>query len=109
LHPRIPSAADLMWIAAEFGDPVANAMLAHSRRIEADPSLRANTFFRPFSNACHGGQLAMEKYLRAHGADLKWPAPWSHETPLNVAEMAGHSDVVVWLVANRAANGKKSA
>jgi hypothetical protein len=51
----------------------------------------------------------MEKYLRAHGADLKWPAPWSHETPLNVAEMAGHSDVVVWLVANRAANGKKSA
>jgi ankyrin repeat protein len=80
-----------------------------ARRIEADLSLRADTLSGPLWNACHGGQLAIVKYLHEHGADLSWSAPWSHETPLDLAERLGHRDIVAWLVANGAAHGTKRA
>jgi ankyrin repeat protein len=42
--------------------------------------------------------LATAQYLFAQGADLNWPAPWSGQTPLDIAEQAGRSDVVAWLL-----------
>jgi ankyrin repeat protein len=45
--------------------------------------------------------------LLAHGADLNWPAPWSGKTPLDIAERAGRSDVVAWLLGKGATRGKK--
>jgi uncharacterized protein len=39
---------------------------------------------------------------------LNWPAPWSGETPLDVAAKAGRGDVVTWLRANGATGGKAS-
>ena len=78
-------------------------------RIDAAPSLRGDELSGPFWNACRGGQLAMAKYLHEHGADLNWPAPWSHERPLDIAEKAGHRDIVAWLSANGATGGKTSA
>jgi uncharacterized protein len=96
-------AKSLLWHEAALGmmDAVAN-------RIDADPSLRGEQLSGPLWNACHGGQLAMAKYLHAHGADLNWSAPWSGQTPLDIAEKAEHGDVVAWLTANSAARGKKS-
>jgi uncharacterized protein len=76
------------------------------RRVEADPSLRAETLSGPFWNACHGGQLAVSQYLLAHGADLNWPAPWSGQTPLDITERAGHSNVAAWLLQRGATRGK---
>jgi ankyrin repeat protein len=92
-----------LWHEAALGmmDEVA-------RRIDADPSLRADKLSGPLWNACHGGQLAMAKFLHAHGADLNWPAPWSGETPLDIAQKAGRGDVGAWLRANSATGGKTS-
>ena len=47
-------------------------------------------------------------YLLAHAADLNWSAPWSGQTPLDIAEQAGRSDVVAWLIGKGASRGKKS-
>jgi ankyrin repeat protein len=80
-----------------------------ARRIDGAPSLRGDELSGPFWNACRGGQLATAKYLHTHGADLNWSAPWSNQTPLDVAEKAGHSDVVAWLVANGAIHRKTNA
>ncbi|WP_422282540.1 hypothetical protein [Bradyrhizobium sp.] len=46
--------------------------------------------------------------MRKHGADLNWPAPWSGQTPLDIAEQAGQSSVVAWLLENGAIHGKRS-
>jgi hypothetical protein len=73
------------------------------------PQLRPEAFSGAFWNACHGGQLATAQYLLAHGADLNWPAAWSGQTPLDIAEQAGRSDVVAWLLEMGATGGKKSA
>jgi hypothetical protein len=70
---------------------------AITRRVEADPALRGETLSGPFWNVCHGGQLAAAQYLLAHGANLDWLAPWSGQTPRDVAEKAGQSDVTAWL------------
>src|SRR5262249_61344690 len=86
-------ARPLLWQEAALG-----LMPAIMRRIEADFSLQTETLSGPLWNACHGGQLAAAQYLLAHGADLNWPAPWSGQTPLDIAEQAGRSDVVAWLV-----------
>jgi hypothetical protein len=76
------------------------------RRVEADPALRGEALSGPLWNACHGGQLATAQYLVAHGADPDWPAPWSGETPLDIAEKAGCADVVAWLSEIGAKPGK---
>jgi ankyrin repeat protein len=57
-------------------------------------------------NACHGGQLAAAQYLFAHGADLNRSAPWSGQTPLDIAEQAGRGNVAAWLLENGAIHDK---
>src|SRR5262249_11267373 len=84
-------ARTLLWQEAALG-----LMPAIMRRIEADFSLQTETLSGPLWNACHGGQLAAAQYLLAHGADLNWPAPWSGQTPLDIAAQAGRRDVVAW-------------
>jgi ankyrin repeat protein len=42
------------------------------------------------------------------GADLNWAAPWSGQTPLDIAERSGRSDVVTWLLEKGAIRGKKN-
>jgi ankyrin repeat protein len=93
-----------LWHEAALG-----MMDAVAHRIDAAPSLRDNHLSGPLWNACHGGQLAMAKYLHAHGADLNWRAPWSQQTLLDIAEKAGHGDIVTWLIANGAIRGERSA
>jgi hypothetical protein len=89
-----------LWHEAALG-----LMEAISRRVEAAPTLRGTRLSGPFWNACHGGQIAAAQYLFAHGAELNWPAPWSGQTPLDIAEHAGQSNVVEWLLENGAVHG----
>lgn len=96
-------ARTLLWHEAAL-----RMMPAVTQRVEADPPPQPAELSGPFWNACHGGQLHAAQYLLAHGADLNWPAPWSGQTPLDIAEQAGRSDVVAWLVGKGAARGKKS-
>jgi ankyrin repeat protein len=96
-------ARTLLWHEAALG-----MMPAIMRRIEAEPRPGVEILSGPLWNACHGGQLAAAQYLLGHGADLNWPAPWSGQTPLDIAERAGRSDVVAWLLENGAIRGKKS-
>ncbi len=77
------------------------------QRVKADPSLRDGALSGPFWNACHGGQLATAQYLRSNGADPDWLAPWSGQTPLDVAERAGHGDVAAWLIESGAKRAGK--
>jgi ankyrin repeat protein len=93
----------LLWHEAALG-----LMPAIIRRFEADMPPQPEELSGPFWNACHGGQLAAAQYLLAHGADLNWPAPWSGQTPLDIAEQAGRNDVVAWLLGIGAARGTKS-
>jgi hypothetical protein len=97
-------AQTLLWHEAALG-----LMPAIMRRIEADPAPPPDALSGPFWNACHGGQLAAAQFLLAHGADLNWSAPWSGQTPLDIAEQAGGSNVVAWLLEKGASRGKKSA
>jgi uncharacterized protein len=90
-----------LWHEAALG-----LMEAITQRVGRAPSLHGNHLSGPFWNACHGGQLAAAQYLLAHGADLNWPATWSGQTPLDIAEHAGRSDVVAWLLENGALHGK---
>jgi uncharacterized protein len=92
-----------LWHEAALG-----MLEAITRRVESAPALRGADLSGPFWNACHGGQLAAAQYLFAHGADLNWPAPWSGQTPLDIAEQAGRTDVVAWLLENGAIRGTRS-
>jgi ankyrin repeat protein len=97
-------ARTLLWHEAALG-----LMPAITARVEAYSPPQPEQLSGPFWNACHGGQLAVAQYLLAHGADLNWPAPWSGQTPLDIAEHAGRSDTVAWLIGRGAARGKKTA
>ena len=97
-------AKTLFWHEAALG-----LMPAITKRVEDDPRPQPEELSGPFWNACHGGQLAAAQYLLVHGADLNWPAPWSGQTPLDIAEQAGWSDVVAWLIGKRASRGKRGA
>ncbi|MBV9560341.1 MAG: ankyrin repeat domain-containing protein [Bradyrhizobium sp.] len=79
---------------------------AIGKRLEADPALRGDALSGPLWNACHGGQLAAAQLLLKHGADPNWSAPWSGQTPLDVAEAKGHAELVVWLRKQGATSGK---
>ena len=81
-------------------------MAAISHRVETNPAPPPEALSGPFWNACHGGQLATAQYLLAHGANLDWLAPWSGQTPRDVAEKAGQSDVTAWLRQVGAKRGK---
>ena len=97
-------AKSLFWHEAALG-----LMSAITKRVEADPRPQPEELSAPFWNACHGGQLAAAQYLLVHGADLNWPALWSGQTPLDIAEQAGWSDVVAWLIGQAASRGKRGA
>jgi ankyrin repeat protein len=96
-------ARTLLWHEAALG-----LMAAIKRRVEAHPSPQPDALSGPFWNACHGGQLAAAQYLLTHGADLNWPAPWSGQTPLDIAEKAGRGEVVAWLLEQGAVRGNNS-
>jgi ankyrin repeat protein len=96
-------ARTLLWQEAALG-----MMPAIVRRFEAESAPQAETLSGPFWNACHGGQLAAAQYLLERGADFNWTAPWSGQTPLDIAEQSGRSDVVTWLLEKGAIRGKKS-
>jgi uncharacterized protein len=51
-----------------------------------------------FWNACRAGHLEAARYLLGRGADLDWPAPWSGQTPLDIARQARRDEIVAWLV-----------
>jgi ankyrin repeat protein len=95
-------ARTLLWHEAALG-----LMPAIRQRVEADPPLQPEELSGPFWNACHGGQLAAAQYLLAHGAALNWPAPWSGQTPLDIAEQEGRSDIVAWLLGRGAIRGSR--
>ncbi|PAY11086.1 hypothetical protein CK489_01480 [Bradyrhizobium sp. UFLA03-84] len=78
------------------------------RRLGTAP-LPAGELSGPFWNACHGGQLAAAKYLLEHGADLNWPAPWTGQTALDIAEQAEHREVVAWLLERGAVRAKQGS
>jgi hypothetical protein len=87
-----------LWHEAALG-----MMPAMMRRFETEAAPEAETLSGSFWNACHRGQLAAAQYLLARGANLNWAAPWSGQTPLDIAERAGRSDVTAWLL-ERGAN-----
>lgn len=84
-------ARTLLWHEAALG-----LMPAITQRFSAEapqPEELAGAFWQ----ACHGGQLAAAQYLLARGAQLSWVSPWSRQTPLDIAERAGHVEVAAWL------------
>jgi hypothetical protein len=95
-------ARTLLWHEAALG-----LMPAIRQRVEAGPPAQPEELSGPLWNACHGGQLAVAQYLLAHGADLNWPAPWSGQTPLDIAEQEGRSDIVAWLLGKGAIRGPR--
>jgi ankyrin repeat protein len=95
-------ARTLLWHEAALG-----LMPAIRQRVEAGPPPRPEELSGPFWNACHGGQLAAAQYLLAHGADLNWPAPWSGQTPLDIAEQERRIDIVAWLLGKGAIRGSR--
>jgi ankyrin repeat protein len=97
-------ARTLLWHEAALG-----LMPAIMRRVEADPSPPPAALSGPLWQACHGGQLVAAQYLLAHGADLNWAAPWSGQTPLDVAQQTRRSDVVAWLLEMGATSGQSRA
>jgi|SRR5215469_5665979 len=97
-------ARTLFWHEAALG-----LMARITQRLEAEPPPGPDELSGAFWNACHGGQLAMAEYLLARGAALNWPAPWSAQTPRDIAERAGWSDLSAWLTQKGALHGKSSA
>jgi hypothetical protein len=48
-------------------------------------------------NACRRGDVVIARLLLERGADLGWPAPWSGETPADIARVAGQEHLLTWL------------
>jgi ankyrin repeat protein len=61
--------------------------------VETDPPPPSDEVSVALWNACRAGHQPAAEYLLAHGADAQWPAPWSGETPLDVA----HESLRTWL------------
>jgi ankyrin repeat protein len=64
---------------------------------DADAPPSADEITHAFWFACHGGQLAIAKYLFGRGADLNWVPDWEEQTPLDTARREGADELVVWL------------
>jgi hypothetical protein len=66
--------------------------------VEADPGPDDDELGAALWNACRAGQLQVAQYLVDQGADYQWKAPWSGETPLDIASRkSGRAELVVWL------------
>ena len=48
-------------------------------------------------NACRRGDIVLARLLVEHGANPGWVAPWSNETPLDVARAEGQHHLLPWL------------
>lgn len=96
-------ARTLLWQEAALG-----LMERIAQRFDAAPHPGADEISGAFWNACHGGQFESAGYLLIRGADPNWPAPWSGQTPLDIAERSGRNDLAAWLVQNNAVRGVKS-
>jgi ankyrin repeat protein len=48
-------------------------------------------------NACRRGDVVAARLLVESGADVRWPAPWSGETPADIARSAGQEHLLPWL------------
>lgn len=46
-------------------------------------------------NACRRGDLVMTRLLIEHGADIAWTAPWSGETPVDIARSTGQHHLLL--------------
>src|SRR5262245_2781933 len=95
-------AATLLWHEAALG-----LMTAIKHRVEVNPAPSPEALSGSLWNACHGGQRPAAQYLLAQGADLNWSAPWSGQTPLDIAEKAERDEIVAWLREQGAVRGKK--
>lgn len=93
-----------LWHEAALG-----MLDAITRRFETALAPQADELSGAFWNACRGGHLAAAQYLRGRGVEINWAAPWSGQTPLDVAEQTGRDDVVAWLLEQGAARGSKNA
>ncbi len=80
-----------------------------SSLVEASPPPDRDDVSGAFWNACRAGQLAVARYLLAHGAELDWPAPWDGSTPLDAAAAGRQRETVAWLRANGARSGTSQA
>ena len=89
-----------IWHEAALG-----LMPGLTRRFEGGALIDSQDLSGAFWNACRGGQLIAAQYLLAHGAELNWRAPWSGQTPLDVAEKAGCSEIATWLMEQGATSG----
>ncbi|MGH8201094.1 MAG: ankyrin repeat domain-containing protein [Steroidobacteraceae bacterium] len=69
-----------------------------AQRFGVEPYPDPDALSGAFWNACHGGQLAMAEYLLVEGADPNWAAPWSEQTPLEIATRSGHAHIATWLI-----------
>jgi uncharacterized protein len=85
-------ASTLLWHEAALG-----LMKRIAPRFETEPHPGSEELSGAFWNACHGGQLAAAQWLLTRGADVNWCAPWSGQTPLDITERSGHSDIAAWL------------
>jgi hypothetical protein len=77
------------------------AVLGHMETVialaETSPPPDRDDISIAFWNACRAGQLAVARYLLAHGAELDWPAPWNGTTPLDAAAERHQRETVAWL------------
>jgi uncharacterized protein len=48
-------------------------------------------------NTCRVGDIVVARMLVDAGADPSWPAPWSGETPLDIARSARQEHMLAWL------------
>jgi hypothetical protein len=71
----------------------------------ADPGPDREELATALWNACRAGQLEAARYLAGRGADINWRAPWSGETPLDVARARRERAVAAWLAESGAAAG----
>jgi ankyrin repeat protein len=90
-------ARTLLWHEAAVG-----LMKRIAQRFETEPHPGPEEISGAFWNACRGGQIAAAQWLLKCGADPKWRAPWSGQTPLDIAERSGHGDLAAWLTGNGA-------
>jgi ankyrin repeat protein len=92
-----------LWHAAALG--IMPLVEAHFGAVTAPAPVAVND---AFCQACHGGQFRAAEYLLARGADINWVPGWAKETPLDMAECSGATDLIEWLRKQGAKSGKIS-
>jgi hypothetical protein len=81
------------------------AILGLTRRVAqalADGQAGRETLSVALWNTCRVGDIVIARMLVKAGADPAWPAPWSGETPVDVARSARQEHLLPWLESLRA-------